>query len=148
MFIEGNEILRLSKRKVPHDELVLLSLPENISDFKRTSLLLQKVNKEQRLAALQENNLCSLCRQNPTKFAEEILPLISLDINVNKDEELIERTANSLEAVADLELIPAGPMLELADTLIHHLRMFNKKNKDAMWTDLIVKILKLYTLDT
>ena len=52
MFFEGNEILRLSKRKVPHDELVLLSLPENISNFQRTLMLLQKSNKVQRMAAL------------------------------------------------------------------------------------------------
>lgn len=36
-------------------------------------------------------------------------------------------------------------MLELADSLIQHLRMFNKKNKDAIWTDLICKIVKLYS---
>lgn len=65
MFIEGNEISRLSKRKVPHDELVLLSLPENISDFRRTMLLLQKAKKVQKLAALQDENLCGLCKQNP-----------------------------------------------------------------------------------
>lgn len=39
-------------------------------------------------------------------------------------------------------------MLELADKLIHHLRMFNKKKKDDIWTDLIVKILMLYTNDS
>jgi altronate dehydratase len=37
---------------------------------------------------------------------------------------------------------------ELADKLIHHLRMFNKKKKDDIWTDLIVKILMLYTTDS
>ena len=31
MFFEGNEISRLQKRKVPHDELVLLALPEDIT---------------------------------------------------------------------------------------------------------------------
>ncbi len=67
--------------------------------------------------------------------------MISLDINVQKDEDLIERTASSLEAIVDLKLIKTKYMIELADTLIHHLRVFNKKNKDAMWTDLIIKIL-------
>jgi hypothetical protein len=86
-------------------------------------------------------------KDNPLKFAEEILPMISLDINVQKDEDLIERTASSLEAIVDLKLIKAKYMIELADTLIHHLRVFNKKNKDAMWTDLIIKILQLYTTD-
>ena len=69
MFFEGNEISRLSKRKVPNDELVLLSLPENISNFQRTLMLLQKSNKVQRLAGLQEDNLVSLCRENSLKFA-------------------------------------------------------------------------------
>jgi len=33
MFIEGNEISRLNKRKVPNDELVMLTTPENITPF-------------------------------------------------------------------------------------------------------------------
>jgi len=100
------------------------------------------------MAALSKQNLLQLVRENPLKFAEEILPIICIDINVNKDEDLIERTATSLEAITELKLIKTKYMIELADTLIHHLRMFNKKNKDALWTDLIVKILKLYTTDT
>ena len=44
--------------------------------------------------------------------------MISLDINVQKDEDLIERTASSLEAIVDLKLIKAKYMIELADTLI------------------------------
>lgn len=32
-------------------------------------------------------------------------------------------------------------MVELADNLIHHLRTFNKKSKDEVWTELIVKLI-------
>ena len=52
MFIEGNEISRLKRRKVATDELILFSLPENVTNFNRTVMLLQKTNKTQRLAAL------------------------------------------------------------------------------------------------
>ena len=46
MFVEGNEIQRLKlKRKVLPDELLMLQLPENISIFKRTAILLSKTNK-------------------------------------------------------------------------------------------------------
>ena len=38
-------------------------------------------------------------------------------------------------------------MLELADTLIIHLRTFNQKRKDEMWTDLIVKLVSHYAKD-
>jgi hypothetical protein len=36
MFVEGNEISRLHKRKVGNDELIMLSLPDNLSPFQRT----------------------------------------------------------------------------------------------------------------
>ena len=39
-------------------------------------------------------------------------------------------------------------MLKLLDDIIHHLRMFNKKQKDQVWTNLVVKIIKLYTRDS
>jgi hypothetical protein len=132
---------------VPNDELVLMSLPEGLTNFQRTLLLLQKSNKIQRLAGLQEDNLVCLCKENPLRFATEILPQISSDINVNKDEELIERTATSLEAIADLKVVRSKYMLELADILITHLRTFNQKRKDEMWTDLIVKLVSLYAKD-
>jgi hypothetical protein len=61
MFFEGNEISRLQKRKVGNDELVLLSLPENISNFQRTVMLLQKANKMQRIAGLHTPTMVSLC---------------------------------------------------------------------------------------
>ena len=88
-----------------------------------------------------------MCKENPLRFAQEILPQISSDINVNKDEELIERTASSLEAITDLKLIRSKYMLELADTLIIHLRTFNQKRKDEMWTDLIVKLVSYHSKD-
>jgi len=33
MFVEGNEISRLNKRKVPNDELLMFTVPENITLF-------------------------------------------------------------------------------------------------------------------
>ena len=39
-------------------------------------------------------------------------------------------------------------MLDLAENLINHLRMFNKKTKDNVWSNLIVKILLLYSKGT
>ena len=66
-----------------------------------------------------------LCQEQPLKFAQEILPLMTVDINTNKDEEIIQSTATCLDAIADLKVVKCKHMLELADTLIHHLRMFN-----------------------
>ena len=65
MFIEGNEISRLKKRKVLTDELNLLTLPEDLSSFDRTLLLLQKTNPTQKLAALQPSNLIPLVKDSP-----------------------------------------------------------------------------------
>lgn len=39
-------------------------------------------------------------------------------------------------------------MLNLAEAIIHHLRMFNNKVKDLIWTSLVIRIIKLYTKDT
>ena len=105
MFIEGNEISRLQRRKVATDELILFSLPENTINFNRTLMLLQKTNKTQRLAALQSSNLIPLARENPKQFCSEILPMLQVDINVNKDEDQIRQTAESLDLIADLKLL-------------------------------------------
>jgi hypothetical protein len=65
-----------------------------------------------------------------------------------KDEDLIKCLANSLETLVDFQTFKTQPMLELAENLINHLRMFNKKAKDIVWSNLIVKILLLYSKGT
>lgn len=90
MFVEGNEIQRLkNKRKVLPDELLMLTVPENITLFQRTQILLSKTNKHQRMAALSKRNLLWLVRENPRQFTSEILPILSLELNQIKDEDLI-----------------------------------------------------------
>lgn len=72
MFIEGNEISRLNKRKVPKDELDKLTLPDvlDFNIFDRTQLLLSKPNKTQRMAAVSSRNLIWLCKHDARKFEQ------------------------------------------------------------------------------
>ena len=74
---EGNEISRLSNRKLDLKEMMLLSTPEDCSNFDRTQLLLSKQKKVQRMAALAPDNLAQLASENAQLFGSRILPLIT-----------------------------------------------------------------------
>lgn len=63
MFFEGNEISALRRRKVRDEDLILLSVDENLDEFSRTLKLLAKTNPIQFNAALA--TLPSLARQDP-----------------------------------------------------------------------------------
>lgn len=59
-------------------------------------------------------------------------------------------TSEGLSAIVDLKKIKQKPMIDLADHLISHVRMFTQKLKskgEGYWTDLILKILTVYTED-
>lgn len=64
---------------------------------------------------------------------------------MNKDEDQIRQTAESLDLIADLKLLSSQPMLSLAESLMHHLQVYKKRQKDELWTPIIVKLLKLYS---
>lgn len=36
-------------------------------------------------------------------------------------------------------------MLGLAESLMHHLQVYKKRQKDELWTPIIVKLLKIYS---
>jgi hypothetical protein len=61
---------------------------------------------------------------------------------------IIAKTCEALEVITELKLIRPKYMLELAEAIIHHLRMFNNKSKDLIWTSLVVRIIQLYTKDS
>lgn len=122
----------------------MFSTPENINNFDRTLLLFSKTNKTQRLAALSKNNLISLVNENAIRFGTELLPVIYREIENIKDPELVNCIAGSLEAVADLKLVRTKYMLAAADKLISLICFNNKRQFETIWSNLIVKILKLY----
>jgi hypothetical protein len=145
---EGNEISFLRKRKLDLQEMVLLSTPEDVDNFERTEILLSKQNKVQLMAALSPDNLKALAHENPENFGIIILPLVTTKLLHMKDEEMLYHTAASLEELVEENTIGRDHLLGLAERLIEHLKTFNKKNLDEVWTPLIMKILKLHSCET
>ena len=38
-------------------------------------------------------------------------------------------------------------MLDLAESLMHHLQVYKKRHKDELWTPIIVKLITYYSTD-
>jgi hypothetical protein len=145
---EGNEISQLRKRKLDLQEMVLLSTPEDVDNFERTEILLSKQNKVQLMAALSPDNLKALAHESSENFGTIILPLVTTTLLHMKDEEMLYHTAASLEEIVEENEIDSCHLLGLAESLIEHLKTFNKKSLDEVWTSLIMKILKLHSNET
>ena len=91
-------------------------------------------------------NLRWLCEEDPRRFANEILPLLSSAIyNTAKDDEMQRKLATSMEVVIDLKKIDSKAMIALADKLMNNLRHFNKKQKHEVWDGCLCKIVSIYT---
>lgn len=71
------------------DELMMLSLPDNISIIQRTHLLLQKTGKQQKMAVLSPKNLLWLVNENVLLFSRQVVPLLNEQIKLLKDEDII-----------------------------------------------------------
>ena len=63
MFFEGNEMKAIRKQKVKEEDMLLLSVDEGLDEFERASVLLQKSNKIQVMAATV--SLPALAKTNP-----------------------------------------------------------------------------------
>lgn len=104
-------------------------------------LLLQNPGKQQRMAVLSARNLLFLLSDNLDLFCKTVLPLLNEQIKILKDQDTILQLCATLEKIVDLQVVSASYLLTVLDTVIEHLRMFNKKQKDVIWNSLIVKIL-------
>ncbi len=139
---EGNEISRLRTRKLDLKEMLLLSTPEDCSNFERTELLLSKQKKVQRMAALAADNLAALAAEDPALFGARTLPLVTTTLLHLKDQEMLEHAAASLEElVATQPRLAPNHLYTLLDALVEHLANYSKKGLEEVWTPLILKIL-------
>ena len=103
MFFEGNEISALRKRRVKDEDLLLLSMEENIDELQRTQKLLNKSNPIQINAAL--SNFTVIAKQDPVLFDKEIMQQLIKEITFPKDENIMFNTAVAIDELLKENLL-------------------------------------------
>jgi hypothetical protein len=103
MSFEGNEMSALRKRRVKEEDLLLLSMEDNLDEFTRAQKLLHKSNPVQVNAALA--NLPALAKLDPKQFDILIMQPLVKEITLPKDEETLCNVALAIDALLNENLL-------------------------------------------